>query len=104
MSTVDWDRCAVCRTEAHGRPYPRGWAVTARRDGVVCPSCSPSGTDRLVIVRGGKICAEEIAKMSVDQLRAFLAIHALAPHPEALEGTAEVQAAVRAELASRGVQ
>jgi hypothetical protein len=53
-------------------------------------------------MRGGKICAEEIAKLSTNQLRSFLVIHALAPHPEALGFAAEVLAAVRAELASRG--
>jgi hypothetical protein len=57
-----------------------------------------------VILRAGKICPEAIAQLSTEQLKHFLVIHALAPYPEALEGTAEVQAAVRAELASRGVQ
>jgi hypothetical protein len=54
-------------------------------------------------MRDGKICTEEIAKLSSNQLRSFLVIHALAPHPEALEGTVEILASVRAELASRWV-
>jgi hypothetical protein len=56
-----------------------------------------------VILRADKICLEAIATLSTEQLKRFLVIHALAPYPEALEGTADVQAAVRAELAARGV-
>jgi hypothetical protein len=98
---VDVRTCSVCGTKAPGPPYPRGWCLNACSDGIVCPDCSPSTPGRVVIVRAGKICSEEIAKLSTDQLRHFLAVHALAPHPEALEGTAGVLAAVRAELASR---
>lgn len=93
--------CSACGTKAPGPPYPRGRCLNARGDGIVCPSCSPSSNGHVVIVRGGKICPEEITKLSTDQLRGFLALHALAPHHEALEFTTGVQAAVRAELASR---
>lgn len=102
-SAVAWSNCAVCRTKAPGPPYPRGWCLNARGDGIVCPSCSPSSDGRVVVVRDGTICPEELARLSTEQLRHFLAVHALAPHPEALEGTAEVQEAVRAELAARGI-
>lgn len=55
----------------------------------------------VVILRDGKICPEAIATLSTPQLRLFLALHALAPYPEALESTLELQAAVRAELEKR---
>jgi hypothetical protein len=77
--------------------------LTARRDGIVCPSCSPSSDGHVVIVRDGKICPEEIAALSTDQLRSVYIVHALAPHPEVLGFAAEVMAAVRGELAARGV-
>jgi hypothetical protein len=99
--------CSACGTKAPGPPYPRGWCLNARGDGVgiVCPSCSPSTDGRVVIVRDSKICPEEIARLSTEQLKRVLVVHALAPHPEALEaleGTSEMLAAVRAELMSRG--
>jgi hypothetical protein len=93
--------CSDCGTKVPGPPYPRGWRLNARGDGIVCPSCMPSSDGRVVIMRDGKICPEEIAKLPTKQLRHFLALHALAPYPEALEGTADVQAAVRAELEKR---
>jgi hypothetical protein len=55
----------------------------------------------VVILRDGKIRPEAIAQLSTEHLRYFLALHALAPYPEALEGTVELQAAVRAELETR---
>lgn len=55
-----------------------------------------------IIMRAGKICPEAIAQLSTEQLKRFLVIHALIPHPATLD-TTEVQAAVRAELLSRGI-
>lgn len=55
-----------------------------------------------VIMKSGKICTEALAKLSIAQLRAFLAIHARAPYPEALGFASEILAAVSKELQSRG--
>lgn len=58
----------------------------------------------VIILRDGKIRPEAIAQLTTEQLRLFLTLHALAPHPEALdglEGDAELQAAVWAELETR---
>lgn len=54
-----------------------------------------------LILRAGKVIPEAIATLSTEQLKWFLVLHALTQYSEALEGTTDVQAAVRAELARR---
>ena len=55
-----------------------------------------------LLVSNGKICTDEIAKLSVKQLKFFLALHAMAPHPEARGFASDLLAAIRKELQSRG--
>jgi hypothetical protein len=61
--------CSACGTKAPGPPYPRGWYLNARGDGIVCPSCSPSSSGHVVIVHQPCVVADLAISRGVQEDR-----------------------------------